>query len=144
MLVARWLVRGRTVGAGGGGRRGVLVVAGGARSGCARVQVDSRALSVGDAASFGSLAFSVSRPSSHEVRVHTEQFDLDLTNSDRFLNLAVRVNVPLSQLTTHGLLGQTHSAATHHSRPFEGEVDDYSIAGDDIFGGDFVYNQFAA
>ena len=125
-----------------GERHAALVVAGGARSGCALVQVDGRALSVGDRASFGSL--SVSRPSSHEVRVHTEQFDLDLTNSDRFLNLAVHVNVPLSELTTHGLLGQTHSTDTHHSRHIEGEVDDYTIADNDIFGSGFMYNQFAS
>jgi len=43
-------------------------------------------------------------------------------------------------------LGQTHSTKTHRSplRYIEGDVDDYVIADNDIFGDDFVYNQFQA
>ena len=85
--------------------------------------------------------------------MHTEQFDFEVECSDLFLNHAMRVNVPLSELTTHGLLGQTHSArdnsdsdsasATHRlrSRHIE-EVDDYAIADNDIVGSAFLYNRF--
>ena len=61
-----------------------------------------------------------------------------------FVNQAVRATVPLSQLQAHGLLGQTHRSAAHSSalRHIEGDVDDYVIASADIFGDDFVYNQF--
>jgi len=50
----------------------------------------------------------------------------------------------LSKLHSHGLLGQTHSSKVYSTatRYIEGSVDDYIIADDDIFGTDFVYNQF--
>ena len=46
--------------------------------------------------------------------------------------------------TSHGLLGQTHNAKTYATalKYIAGEVDDYVIADSDIFGTDFVYNQF--
>ena len=126
-----------------------LVVAGAARTGFARVEVDGAVLGIGDAVSSGSsarAAFSVARTSSHHVHVHTEQFDFELASSDRFVNHKVRVNVPLSELSTHGLLGQTHARASkeshRRSRHFEGDVDDYAEADRDIFGSKFTYNRF--
>jgi len=52
--------------------------------------------------------------------------------------------VPLRRLAGHGLLGQTHSTKVYPgtTRYIEGSVDDYVIGDDDVFGTDFVYNQF--
>jgi hypothetical protein len=121
-----------------------LVSSGSAKKGFSMVQVDGKALKVGDKVSFGS--FSVSQQSTHQVTVQTEQFEFQLANSDRFINQQLRAKAALSKLTSHGLLGQTHSAKTHNTplRYIEGEVDDYVIADSDIFGDDFVYNKFQA
>ena len=126
----------------GGRLHTALVTAGAAHTGFAGVEVDGRALAVGEEA--GSGAFVVSLTSTHRLRVRTEHFDVELRNSDRFLNQALRATVPLSQLSAHGLLGQTHSTKVHSSplRYVEGEVDDYAIADGDIFGDTFLYNQF--
>ena len=121
-----------------------LVQAGSAKTGFAGVQVDGEALAVGDKVTFGS--FSVELLSSHDVRVSTQSFDFALHNSDAFINQQLRANVPLSQLSAHGLLGQTHSLKTHPSalRYIEGEVDDYVVQDGNIFGSDFLFNQFRA
>ena len=119
-----------------------LLQSGSASKGFAGVQVDGKSLSVGDKVEFGS--FSVQMLSAYNVAVTTESFAFDLSNSDMFINQALRARVPLSQLTAHGLIGQTHSLKTHSSslKYIEGEVDDYTIQDGDIFGTDFVYNKF--
>jgi len=119
-----------------------LIAAGGAKKGFSMIQVDGQALKVGDSVSFGS--FSVTLKSSHSVSVETENFSFELFNSDMFINQALRAKVPLSQLQSHGLLGQTHSSKTYATsiKFVEGEVDDYVIADSDIFGTDFVFNKF--
>ena len=119
-----------------------LVVAGPAKKGFSMVQVDGKTLSVGQSASYGS--FSVSVRTAWTVEVTTENFAFELSNSDMFVNQALRSTVPLSQLQSHGLLGQTHSAETYPTalRYIAGSVDDYAVADNDIFGSSFVYNQF--
>jgi hypothetical protein len=119
-----------------------LVTAGPAKKGFAGVQMDGKVVAVGQTVQFGS--FSITVKSSHSVEVTTEHFAFQLSNSDMFLNQAVRATVPLSQLQSHGLLGQTHSSKTHPGalRHVEGSIDDYIIADNDVFGTDFVYNQF--
>ena len=122
-----------------------LVQAGPAKKGFAGVQVDGKSVAVGDKVEFGS--FSLERTSAYEVIVNTEHFSFVLSNSDNFVNQAIRALVPLSELSsTHGLLGQTHSSKTYASaiKHIAGDVDDYVIADSDIFGTDFSYNQFQA
>jgi len=121
-----------------------LITAGAAASGFQQVQVDDEVLTLGDSRAFGS--FSVTFASSHEVVINMEQFEFGLTNSDRFVNQKVKAKTPLYQLKSHGLLGQTHSATTYPTalRYIAGDVDDYLLAGGDIYGNDFVYNQFRA
>jgi len=113
-----------------------------AKTGFSQVQMDGKALKVGDTITFGS--FSLSFLTSHKVTVSTENFNFDLSNSDRFINQALHSKTPLSHLSSHGLLGQTHNTKVYASsaRYIEGEVDDYAIGDGDIFGDDFVYNQF--
>jgi len=104
--------------------------------------VDGREIGIGESVTFGSFAITVK--TSHLVLVSTEHFEFDLTNSDMFINQAVRSKVPVSRLESHGLLGQTHSPKIYPTslRYIDGTVDDYAISDNDIFGADFVFNQF--
>jgi hypothetical protein len=119
-----------------------LVTAGSAKDGFSAIQMDGHALKVGDTITYGT--FSLSYISTHRVKFETEHFSFDLSNSDYFVNQAVRVKTSLNRLTSHGLLGQTHSNKVYATatRYIEGNVDDYIISDNDIFGDDFVYNQF--
>ena len=119
-----------------------FVKAGDAKVGFAAVEMDGKAMKVGDKVTVGS--FSVEWVSTHQLLVVTEEFDFELNNSDMFINQAVRSNVALSKLHTHGLLGQTHSSKKHAStlKFIEGEVEDYAIDHDDIMGTSFMFNQF--
>jgi hypothetical protein len=82
--------------------------------------------------------------SAFAVVVQTEQFEFLLSNSDLFVNQAIRCKVALAELSAHGLLGQTHSYRIHSSalKFIEGDVDDYIVANSNIFGDDFVFNRF--
>ena len=92
-----------------------VVRAGSATTGFAEVTVDGTPLSIGQAVESGK-SFSISRLSSHALHVRTPSFELQLESNDRFINLLqLRSRVPLSQLTSHGLLGQTHSRTLHRS-----------------------------
>jgi hypothetical protein len=119
-----------------------LVTAGQGNTGFGGVQVDGKSVNIGDKVTFGTFSFEMT--SAYSINVQTEHFDFQLSNSDMFVNQAVRSRVPLSRLQAHGLLGQTHSTATYPSsiKYIQGAVDDYVIADNDIFGNDFVYNQF--
>jgi len=120
----------------------LLVSAGDAKKGFAAIELDGESLKVGDAFTFGS--FSVKMVSTHHVSVETENFSFELSNSDMFINQAVSNRVALSKLTSHGLLGQTHAPKvyTGANRYIQGEVDDYVIADNDLFGRDFAFNKF--
>jgi hypothetical protein len=120
----------------------VLIVSGPAKTGFAAITLDGKQLTVGDEFSFGT--FSINVRSTHVVNVNTESFSFELSNSDNFINQAVTNMKPLSKLTSHGLLGQTHIAKVYPTanRYIEGEVDDYVIADNDIFGTDFAFNKF--
>ena len=121
-----------------------VLTAGKADVGFASVQVDGALLSAGQSVEASSV-FSVQRTGTHAVRVVLPSFELRLENSDLFINLQqLTPRVPLSRLTSHGLLGQTHSATLHKStlRYIEGEVDDYTLNDDDLLATEFVYSCF--
>jgi hypothetical protein len=119
-----------------------LVVAGPAKSGFASIELDGKTLKVGDSMTFGS--FAISMESTHHVSIQTENYSFELSNSDKFINQAVSNRVALSKLSSHGLLGQTHAAKVYPTatRYIQGEVDDYVIADNDIFGTSFAFNKF--
>lgn len=121
-----------------------LVTAGDATKGFSAVQVDGKAVKVGDTVSFG--AFSLTYTSTHGAYVTLDNYNIELSNSDMFLNLALIAKVPLSQLKSHGLIGQTHSTKTYKNtvKYVEGEVDDYIVTDDDVFGTAFPFNKFGA
>lgn len=121
----------------------VLVVAGPAKNGFSAVTLDGKDLAVGDEFTYGS--FSIKMVTVRHITLTTENFSFELSNSDNFINQAVANRVALSKLTSHGLLGQTHQAKVYptSARYIQGEVDDYVIADNDIFGTDFAYNKFS-
>lgn len=120
----------------------LLVSSGSAKQGFAQIVLDDAPLSIGDEKEYGS--FRVHYVTSHHLSVQTDEFSFELSNSDRFINQAVSNRVPLRQLKSHGLLGQTHAPKIYQgaNRYIQGEVDDYVIADNDIFGTDFSFNKF--
>ena len=121
-----------------------LVTAGDAKKGFSAVQMDGKALKAGETVSFG--AFSLTYTSTHGAFVTLDNYNIELTNSDMFLNLALTAKVSLSQLKSHGLIGQTHSTKTYKNlvKYVEGDIDDYIVTDDDVFGTSFPFNQFQA
>ena len=85
--------------------------------------------------------------SSHHLTVTLGSFILHIDNSDGFVNIAqVQPRIPLSRLTAHGLLGQTHARPVSGrkvgaSQHIEGEVDEYVVQGG-LWGVDDVYNRY--
>ena len=126
-----------------GKKHQLTIVAGSASQGFASIELDGQSVVTGT--SFEDTnAFSVERLSSHRVLVKTEQFMFTFDNSDMFINQAVTPRVSLSQIRAHGLFGQTHMAKLYSSplKYIAGDVDDYLIEENTLFGQDFVYNQF--
>ena len=129
----------------------LLIVAGPAASGFSSVSLDGALLQAGAASAldFGTgseLTGSVSVLNSHELSIHAGHFDLVVENNDGFVNLR-SVSVPASswsKLASHGLLGQTWQSRRYSGRirEIEGDVDDYLIEDDNLFGDSFIYNKF--
>jgi len=120
-----------------------LLVSGSAEKGFSVVQMDGKSIGIGETISYG--GFSISMNSSHSVSISMENYQFVMMNSDYFINQIVNPTIPLHKLTSHGLLGQTHVKKIYPSKSIkyiEGDVDDYAIAEDDLFGIDFVYNRF--
>ena len=81
----------------------------------------------------------------HELTLVANAWRIELENSDEFVNLrSVAVTTPLNALTAHGLLGQTWRAAKWSGavKEIEGDVDDYVVMEDNVWGKDFVFNRF--
>jgi hypothetical protein len=83
--------------------------------------------------------------SSHVVTVQMGNFWLEFSNSDLFINQQVRMIDTRSQ-SSHGLLGQTWSAAIHDATAtipwIEGNVWDYAMADHEMFSHRFLFNRF--
>jgi hypothetical protein len=121
------------------------VLAGSSITGFSSVTLNDVDLTVGAAYKDG--VFSVSYLSSQRVEVTTAQFHFVFSNSDNFINQAVSPLVSMSQLAdTHGLLGQTHSMKRYTTplKHIQGDVDDYVIADNSLFGHQFTFNRFDA
>lgn len=123
----------------------LAIVSGSYASGFDSVTLNNDELSVGHMFDDTSL-FSVSFDSSHQLTVRTAEFAFKFENSDMFINQIVSATKPLSQLTAHGLIGQTHKLAMYSNslKHIAGEVDDYVIEEGHLFGERFVFNQFHA
>ena len=131
---------------GNSGIETILLVSGPGGRGFSSLSVNGRNLSVGDSYSSDAAGgVVVSFVHSHAVHVLTPLFSFHFDNSDGFINQQLSVRVPLSQLTSHGLLGQTHRMEKHAGSKLEvveGEVDDYVIEEQSLTGTRFLFNQF--
>lgn len=108
-------------------------------------------------------------PNKNEFMISTDDWQIGVTNSDDFFNLAVtwkqenfmkigqtlfRVpegvdslshisNLPYPSLPLHGFVGQTWKNVEYaHGKKYEADAVDYMLAGRNIFGNDFLFNQF--
>jgi len=115
----------------------LLIASGPAKSGFAAVTLNGEPLAIGDLCEFAN------RTSTHEMTVRVGAFAIELENSDEFINLR-SVRTLRNRLRSHGLLGQTWSTKVHHGKvkAIEGEVDDYLITEDCLFGDSFLFNQY--
>ena len=128
----------------------LFVMAGAGDAGFTSVNVNGQELRVGSSAGLAlgdsELAGSVTRDSSHELTVVAGHFRLVVESIDHFVNLRHVSVVPSSwsRLRSHGLLGHTWRNRRYAGRvkEIEGDIDDYAIEGDDLFGDSFVYNRF--
>ena len=125
----------------GGGR--LHVVSGGWSDGWRSVTLNGRTLAVGSAVTESGITVHVQ--SAYSLAVTTANFHLTLHNSDRFVNLAALTVEHWSELSSHGLLGQTWRTHTYEqagsadTRHIQGTVDDYVERSGDLFGAGFVY-----
>ena len=121
----------------------VHLVTGSAKRGFESVAVNGKELRVGDSVVLKDGAGFVSRNSTHLASVQIGNWDFAFENSDKFVNQRVRV-IDARKLRAHGLLGQTWREATYPNaiKFVQGQVDDYVIRDQDIFGDNFLFNAF--
>ena len=126
------------------------IVSGDAATGFASITVDGEVVAVGSTVQLdmgkSGLTGSITVDNTHEVTLHAGHFDLVVENNDGFVNLRQVSVLPSSwtQLASHGLLGQTWANKRYSGkvRYIEGDVDDYLIEDDNMFGDAFLYNRF--
>ena len=131
------------------------IVSGAATSGFGAIRFDGEDVKVtkGVEGTGAKLSFTVL--SSHSVAVTIDNYRLVVENSDMFVNLVSIEVLDWQQLASvdqpHGLLGQTWKPPRKARAGqvvavkdvAEGDVDDYVITSDTLFGTEFVYNKFA-
>jgi len=125
-------------------------VSGEASQGFSSIQVDGKTMTVGstvvlsfsDSAMTGSLTVD----STHELTIRSGLFEVVVENNDGFVNLrSVYVSAAnWPKLAAHGLLGQTWQNKRYGGKikEIEGDVDDYLIEDDNMFGDSFLFNKF--
>jgi len=121
----------------------IHLVTGSAKEGFKAVEVNGKSVSQGETILLAGDLGSVSLNSTHLATVQIGQWDFAFENSDLFVNQRVRV-LDARKLRSHGLLGQTWRETTYPNaiKYIQGQVDDYVIRDNDIFGDNFVYNTF--
>jgi hypothetical protein len=121
----------------------IHLTTGAAKDGFAAVEVNGKALEVGETVLLADNLGSVSMNSTHLASVQVGNWDFAFENSDMFVNQRVRV-LDARGLRSHGLLGQTWRETTYPNaiKYIQGQVDDYVIRDNDIFGDNFVFNTF--
>jgi len=119
----------------------IFISSGEAKEGFAAVQINGKAIEVGETVQLKDNLGSVSVNNTHLATVTIGTWEFAFENSDLFVNQRVRVINPRN-LRAHGLLGQTWRDSTYPNsiKFIQGQVDDYTIRSGDIFGDEFVYN----
>jgi hypothetical protein len=121
----------------------IHMITGNAKWGFESVTVNDKEVLVGETVLLADKLGAVSRNSTHLASVQIGNWDFAFENSDMFVNQHVRV-LDSRSLRSHGLLGQTWRDITYPNtiRYVQGDVDDYVIRDNDIFGDNFVFNAF--
>jgi hypothetical protein len=121
----------------------IHLITGNAKWGFESVTVNDKEMRVGESVTLAGDLGSVSRNNTHLASVHVGNWDFAFENSDLFVNQRVSV-LDKSGLRSHGLLGQTWRETTYPNaiKYIAGQVDDYVIRDNDIFGDNFVFNAF--
>ena len=128
----------------------LLIVSGEASQGFASIQLNGKTLAIGStselAYSSESATGSITVENTHELTIRSGLFELVVENNDGFLNLrSVAVTAEnWPKLASHGLLGQTWQNKRYAGKikEIEGDVDDYLIEDDNMFGDSFLFNKF--
>ena len=109
-------------------------------AGFGNVTLNGRQLTVGSTVS-DEQGLSVQLLSAYQLTVSVGNFDLQLDNSDRFINIVGLKVHDWKALSSHGLLGQTwrHTRKQPTGSHIEGDVDEYVEKSGDLFGSDLVY-----
>lgn len=130
-----------------GNKNKILIESGPAASGLTSVVVNDQPLTMGATVDLGNGQY-INYNSTHEVSMKIGVFNIEVENSDHFVNLR-HVSVKAADWSrlqgddVHGLLGQTWSAASLKSkRVIEGIVDDYLIESNKPFDTVFMYDRF--
>ena len=137
------------------------ISAGSADVGFASIMHDDQQVATKAGTNVQGAALSLHVLSSHVVMVEVDNYRVTVENSDKFVNLVAVEVLDWRQLRfvdqPHGLLGQTYSTkmGTNASPSavsagqvlpahsvVDGDVDDYLVMSNDLFGVDFVYNKF--
>ena len=129
----------------------VHVVAGSAEAGFRAVSVNGKAVQQAGSGALhylnnnvpvGTLVYN----NTHEITLVCSYFTLVVENIDGFLNIRSMsvLDGAWQRLAAHGLLGQTWQWKRYSGKlkEIEGEVDDYVIANDDMFGDSFLFSRF--
>ena len=131
------------------------IISGSAAEGFGSVRFDGETMKAAQGVRGAGVNLSFQLLSSHEMSLTIDNYRLVVENSDMFVNIASIEVLDWQRLVSvdrpHGLFGQTwkpsRKARGEHvlaaKDVVEGDVDDYVIASDQLFGTDFVYNEFA-
>jgi len=118
----------------------LFIEAGPADTGFDAVTLNGKTIKVGESTELFSFN------STHEITLTFGEWTVEVENSDMFVNLrSVRVHPSSwSKLASHGLLGQTWSNKRYSGlvSAIEGDVDDYLVNENSVFGNLFVFNQY--
>lgn len=122
----------------------IHLVSGSGDIGFQSIEVNGREMAIGETILLeGDLGSSITRNTTHIVDIDLGNWSFIFENSDKYVNQRVRVG-DARRLRSHGLLGQTWRETTYPNpiKYIQGDVDDYVIRENDIFGDSFVYNAF--
>ena len=118
----------------------VYISAGPANTGFTQLSVNGNDMSVGES------SVTIVYTSTHEATLMAGPYTIVIENVDGFVNFrSVSVSAESwTRLQSHGLLGQTWRHQVYGGKvPYiQGEVDDYVVAEDDVFGVSFPYNRY--
>ena len=124
----------------------IHISAGDAATGFAAVTLNSQPVAVGGELRLAEQGGLLRVNSSHELTLAVGAFTIAVESIDGFVNLrSVRVDSEQwGRLSSHGLLGQTHRNRRYDGKvkEIEGDVDDYALTDNDLFGDSFLFNRF--